>query len=191
MHTAYTAIKLMSITSGGRGGTVANISSIGGLDYMFSTPAYSASKYGVVGLTRCLGVSNRWIVSYWFCALIIDKITGQLLLQKAWIEIYDHLPRIYRNTDPGWAGRQIDRRRHFEENTENSKQTGFAKVSIKFCFKINFVFSIYVIVSEHQQWAKLWLTFWQKTKTVRFGWLTMVNTKKSTFQFTLVWNLVS
>lgn len=57
MHTAYTAIKLMSITAGGRGGTVANISSIGGLDYMFSAPAYSASKYGVVGFSRCLGVS--------------------------------------------------------------------------------------------------------------------------------------
>lgn len=56
MHTTYNAIELMSKTNGGRGGTVANVSSVAGLDYLFSAPAYAASKNGVTGFTRCFGV---------------------------------------------------------------------------------------------------------------------------------------
>lgn len=41
MHTTYNAIELMSKTNGGRGGTVANVSSVAGLDYLFSAPAYA------------------------------------------------------------------------------------------------------------------------------------------------------
>lgn len=47
----------MSLDKGGRGGVVVNISSVAGLDSLFSVPAYGASKNGIVGLTRAFGVS--------------------------------------------------------------------------------------------------------------------------------------
>lgn len=59
MHTTYAAIDFMSTAKGGRGGLVANVASVVGLDAVFSTPAYAASKHGVIGLTRCFGVSNN------------------------------------------------------------------------------------------------------------------------------------
>lgn len=60
MHTTYAAIDAMSTAKGGRGGLVANVASVVGLDVVFSTPAYAASKHGVIGLTRCFGVSKSW-----------------------------------------------------------------------------------------------------------------------------------
>lgn len=42
----------------GRGGIVVSIASVAGLDGFYSMPAYSATKHGVVGLNRCLGVRN-------------------------------------------------------------------------------------------------------------------------------------
>lgn len=47
----------MGIDKGGRGGIVINVSSIVGLDPIFTTPAYAASKHGILGLTRCFGVT--------------------------------------------------------------------------------------------------------------------------------------
>lgn len=55
-HSTYTALDVMSKEHGGRGGIVVNISSVMGVDHMYSIPAYTASKHGVIGLTRCFGV---------------------------------------------------------------------------------------------------------------------------------------
>lgn len=44
----------MSISKGGRGGTIINMASICGLDSFAIGPAYCASKHGVVGFTKSL-----------------------------------------------------------------------------------------------------------------------------------------
>lgn len=48
---------LMSKEKGGKGGFVVNISSIAGLEPMPFGVTYSATKFGVVGFTRSMGVS--------------------------------------------------------------------------------------------------------------------------------------
>lgn len=40
------------------GGVVVNVASVNGLDPDKSSPVLTASKYGVVGLTKALGVSS-------------------------------------------------------------------------------------------------------------------------------------
>lgn len=42
----------------GRGGIVVSLASVAGLDGFYSMPAYSATKHGVIGLNRCLGVNT-------------------------------------------------------------------------------------------------------------------------------------
>lgn len=49
------ALKYMGKDSGGHGGFVVNIASIAGLVVCPAIPAYNASKYGVIGLTRAFG----------------------------------------------------------------------------------------------------------------------------------------
>lgn len=48
----------MSKTSGGNGGTIANISSVMGLSTIPSIPSYIASKHAILGFTRALAVSS-------------------------------------------------------------------------------------------------------------------------------------
>lgn len=67
MHSSYAAIDYMGTDRGGRGGIVINVSSIVGLDPIFSTPAYAASKHGILGLTRCLGVKIYKIYKGLYC----------------------------------------------------------------------------------------------------------------------------
>lgn len=57
IHATQTAVELMSIENGGRGGIVANVASVCGLDYIFGVPIYNATKHAVVGFTRSLAVS--------------------------------------------------------------------------------------------------------------------------------------
>lgn len=56
IHSTYAAIAEMSLTGDGKGGVIVNISSILGLDTVNSSPSYNASKFGVTGLMRSLGV---------------------------------------------------------------------------------------------------------------------------------------
>lgn len=44
----------MSLENNGKGGTIMNIASICGLSPFFNLPAYTASKYAIVGYTRSL-----------------------------------------------------------------------------------------------------------------------------------------
>lgn len=44
----------MRISKGGRGGTIINMASVGGLDFFSLGPLYSASKHGVIGFTKSL-----------------------------------------------------------------------------------------------------------------------------------------
>lgn len=54
----------MSKEDGHNGGLIVNIASVCGIDCsQFSTPAYNASKHGVVAFTRSLGVS--WKSCLW------------------------------------------------------------------------------------------------------------------------------
>lgn len=48
----------MSVSKGYGGGTIVNIASVAGLDTLYSIPAYTASKHGVIGFTECMAVSN-------------------------------------------------------------------------------------------------------------------------------------
>lgn len=65
MNSTYAAIDTMSTTSGGRGGIVCNIASVLGVDHLFSIPAYTASKHGVIGFTRCFGVGVAHLSCNW------------------------------------------------------------------------------------------------------------------------------
>ncbi|XP_058122893.1 alcohol dehydrogenase 1-like [Anopheles ziemanni] len=49
-------LDVMSRAKGGRGGVIVNVASIAGLEPIAFLPVYCASKYGVVGFTRSLGV---------------------------------------------------------------------------------------------------------------------------------------
>ena len=56
------AIDKMGIHKGGRGGSIINTASIVGLAPSPGFPIYSATKYGVVGFTLSLKVTNpKWI----------------------------------------------------------------------------------------------------------------------------------
>lgn len=48
------AIDHMSLKNNGKGGTIVNMASVVGLSPFFNLPAYTASKYAVVGYTRSL-----------------------------------------------------------------------------------------------------------------------------------------
>lgn len=48
----------MSNSKGGNGGIVANIASVAGVAPFPACVVYAATKHGVLGLTRSLGVSN-------------------------------------------------------------------------------------------------------------------------------------
>ncbi|KAF4077237.1 hypothetical protein AMELA_G00205700 [Ameiurus melas] len=53
----YLALDHMKKQNGGNGGVIINISSLAGLGPFPSAPIYTATKYGVVGFTRCLCTS--------------------------------------------------------------------------------------------------------------------------------------
>lgn len=55
MHGTFLGLKYMSVAKGGRGGVVINLSSIYGIDHLFVSPVYSATKAFVLGLSRALG----------------------------------------------------------------------------------------------------------------------------------------
>jgi 15-hydroxyprostaglandin dehydrogenase (NAD) len=50
----------MGTDKGGKGGVVANISSIAGLAPIAGCPIYVATKHAVIGLTRSFGVSTAY-----------------------------------------------------------------------------------------------------------------------------------
>jgi len=52
LHTIYTAMEYMDKEKG-RGGTIVSLASVAGLDGFYGMPAYSASKYAVIGLNKC------------------------------------------------------------------------------------------------------------------------------------------
>lgn len=47
----------MNVKNGGRGGIIVNVASTLGLDILSFQPIYTATKHGVVGFTRSLGVN--------------------------------------------------------------------------------------------------------------------------------------
>jgi len=51
---SYLALEHMGKYNGGKGGVIVNVSSILGLSVFFSAPAYTASKYGVLGFSQAL-----------------------------------------------------------------------------------------------------------------------------------------
>lgn len=56
INTSMVALNAMTKSNGGRGGIIVNISSTAGLVAIAGLPFYSASKHGVVGFTRTMGV---------------------------------------------------------------------------------------------------------------------------------------
>lgn len=57
INVTQAAIEFMGKPNGGNGGIVMNIASVSGLDCVGVWPVYTASKHGVVGLTRSYAVS--------------------------------------------------------------------------------------------------------------------------------------
>ncbi|KAB0792831.1 hypothetical protein PPYR_14790 [Photinus pyralis] len=55
MHGTLLGMRHMSVAKGGRGGVVINLSSIYGIDHLFASPVYSATKAYVLGLGRAFG----------------------------------------------------------------------------------------------------------------------------------------
>lgn len=54
----------MGKPTGGNGGIVMNIASVCGLDIVGGFAAYTASKFGIVGLTRSYAVSELAFAAY-------------------------------------------------------------------------------------------------------------------------------
>eukprot|EP00794_Sanderia_malayensis_P019507 gene19507-21435_t len=52
MHGTFLAIKHMSVKNGGNGGQIINVASMAGLFPFTMSPAYTASKYGIVGFSQ-------------------------------------------------------------------------------------------------------------------------------------------
>ncbi|XP_071959183.1 15-hydroxyprostaglandin dehydrogenase [NAD(+)]-like [Antedon mediterranea] len=59
----FLAQEHMSHVNGGQGGVIINVASMAGLLHAPYAPVYTATKYGVVGLTRCLGLYDDELVS--------------------------------------------------------------------------------------------------------------------------------
>lgn len=55
IHSSLTALPYMDKSSGGRGGTILNISSVSGFEITPLFAIYAASKHGVTAFTRCMG----------------------------------------------------------------------------------------------------------------------------------------
>ncbi|KAK5638857.1 hypothetical protein RI129_013152 [Pyrocoelia pectoralis] len=55
MQGTFLGLKYMSVAKRGRGGVIINLSSIFGIDHLFVSPVYSATKAFVLGLSRALG----------------------------------------------------------------------------------------------------------------------------------------
>lgn len=71
-HTVYTGIDVMNKEKG-RGGIILSTASVAGLDGFYSMPVYSATKHGVIGLMRCLGVRIFDKSTHWFRVLVKKK----------------------------------------------------------------------------------------------------------------------
>lgn len=61
MNSTLTAMEYMSKDKNGHGGSIVQIASIAGICPFFVCPIYSATKFAVVGFSRCLGVSLIYI----------------------------------------------------------------------------------------------------------------------------------
>lgn len=48
------ALDHMSVSNGGQGGSIVNVASVLGLDYLYTIPIYNASKHAVIGYTRSM-----------------------------------------------------------------------------------------------------------------------------------------
>lgn len=57
INSTFAAMKYMGVDNDGKGGIIANMSSVVGLDPSFMMPTYCATKHGIVGFTRSLSVS--------------------------------------------------------------------------------------------------------------------------------------
>ncbi|XP_033124750.1 15-hydroxyprostaglandin dehydrogenase [NAD(+)]-like [Anneissia japonica] len=90
----HLAIKYMSKANGGTGGVIVNMASMAGLRGVQFCPVYSATKHGVIGLTRSLAVRyfdntiainrrrpTRWvsIVAEAFMKLVEEDRDGQIM----------------------------------------------------------------------------------------------------------------
>lgn len=54
VYGTQAALEHMAVEKGGKGGVIANVASVLGLDTLFSIPVYSASKHAVTGYTAAL-----------------------------------------------------------------------------------------------------------------------------------------
>ncbi|KAL5292265.1 Pdh family protein [Megaselia abdita] len=60
INSTLAAMKYMGVENDGKGGIIANMSSVVGLDPNFMMPTYCATKHGIVGFTRSLSDEFYW-----------------------------------------------------------------------------------------------------------------------------------
>lgn len=102
---AQAAVEFMGKTNGGNGGIVLNMSSVCGLDIVGGVPSYTASKFGIVGLTRTYAVSELSNLSsntnLKNTCSIMQFSHVERYLRRSWYEIYRRLPKSHTNSTSG------------------------------------------------------------------------------------------
>ncbi|CAH1779444.1 unnamed protein product [Owenia fusiformis] len=79
----YLGLDYMRKDKGGHGGVIINTASMAGLIPMFTTPVYSATKHGVVGLSRAVGSDARFPKQHVRCnALCLSFANTNMLSGK-------------------------------------------------------------------------------------------------------------
>ncbi|KAB0792832.1 hypothetical protein PPYR_14791 [Photinus pyralis] len=82
MHGTLLGMRHMSVAKGGRGGVVINISSIYGIDHLFASPVYSATKAYVLGLGRAFGHESYYDQTKVRVLTLCPGLTDTELLSK-------------------------------------------------------------------------------------------------------------
>lgn len=73
----------MSKQSGGKGGTIVNVSSVLGLAPFGGAPVYTATKHGVIGLTRSMATSFHYDKSGVRVMTMCPGVTDTALIRNA------------------------------------------------------------------------------------------------------------
>ncbi|KAG4065978.1 hypothetical protein HA402_006696, partial [Bradysia odoriphaga] len=112
-HTIYTGIDVMNKDKG-RGGIIISTASVAGLDGFYSMPVYSATKFAIIGLNKCLGTDhyyNKFGIKFltvcpsFTVTPLLNKLGNRLA--KGTLKATQHATTIYPSQTPDAVGRSI------------------------------------------------------------------------------------
>lgn len=87
----------MSVNRNGRGGIIANVSSVAGIAYSKRIPVYTGTKFGIVGFSKSIAVSaildpgSKVRVLTTFVSIVIIILKGRS--QEKWNKYFNNLSR--------------------------------------------------------------------------------------------------